>query len=80
MTPTELNEVKLVEIPAERIFLELGYETILGPSIHPGTPDAERESLHEVLLKGRIRTKLSQLNPDLPQSVYDIAIKQIEGL
>ena len=30
--------------------------------------------------KSRLRTKLAQLNPDLPQNVYDIAIKQIEGL
>ncbi|MFI5241235.1 MAG: type I restriction endonuclease, partial [Microgenomates group bacterium] len=80
MTPTELNEIKLVEIPAQRTFQELGYETLLGPSIHPGMPDAERNSLYEVLLKARLRKKLAQLNPNLPENVYDIAIKQLEGL
>src|SRR5688500_4394280 len=80
MTPTELNEVKLVEIPAERVFREIDYETILGTSIHTGMPDAERELLYEVLLKGRLRKKLVHLNPDLPKTVYEIAIKQIEGL
>jgi type I restriction enzyme R subunit len=80
MTPTELSEVKLVEIPAQKVFEELGYEILLGPSIHPGTPSSERDSLSEVLLKVRLRTKLAQLNPDLPENVYDIAIKQLEGL
>lgn len=80
MTPTELNEEQLVEKPAERTFRELEYETIYGPFIHPGTTNTERDSLDEVLLKRRLRNKLVQLNPDLPQNVYDIAIKQIEGL
>src|SRR5687768_4560628 len=80
MTPSELNEEQLVEKPAERLFIELGYETIYGPSIHPSAEYAERDSLYEVLLKGRLRSKLAQLNPDLPQNVYDVAIKQIEGL
>lgn len=80
MTPTELNEEQLVEKPAERAFQELGYETIYGPSTHPGTEHSERDSLYEVLLKSILRAKLAQLNPDLPQNVYEIAIKQIEGL
>jgi len=42
--------------------------------------NSERDSLYEILLKDRLRTKLGELNPDLPSSVYDIAIKQIEGL
>jgi len=80
MTPSEMNEEQLVEKPAERTFAELGYETIYGPEIHPGTAKAERESYYDVLLKGRLRTKLVQLNPDLPNDVYDIAIQQIESL
>ena len=80
MTPTELNEERLVEKPAERTFQELGYETIYGPSIHPGNQISERDSFYEVLLKGRLHKCLIRLNPNLPQKVYDIAIRQIEGL
>jgi type I restriction enzyme R subunit len=80
MTPSELNEVQLVEKPAERTFAELGYETIYGPEIHPGTQKEERESLYDILLKNRLRTKLVQINPGLPDDVYDIAIQQIESL
>src|SRR5581483_2889231 len=80
MSPSELNEEQLVEKPAERTFAELGFEIIYGPNIHPGKENAERESLYEVLFKGRLRTKLEQLNPGLPKDVYDIAIQQIDGL
>ena len=80
MTPTELNEEQLVEKPAEHTFKELGYDTIYGPEIHPGSENAERKSLYELILKDRLRTKLIDLNPDLPNSVYDIAIQQIQGL
>jgi len=80
MTPSELNEEQLVEKPAERTFQELEYKTIYGPEIHPGMENQERESLYDILLKDRLRTKLVELNPDLPENVYDIAIKQIEGL
>jgi type I restriction enzyme, R subunit len=80
MTPSELNEEQLVEKPAERTFQELDYETIYGPEIHPETIGVERNSLYEVIFKERLRTKLIKFNPDLPNSVYDIAIQQIEGL
>ncbi|KEQ56394.1 Putative type-1 restriction enzyme MjaXP R protein [Marine Group I thaumarchaeote SCGC AAA799-N04] len=79
MTPSELNEEQLVEKPAHRTFEELGYETLYGPELHPGMEKEER-TLHEVLLLERLRTKLEELNPDLPSNVYDIAIRQIQGL
>ena len=80
MILTELNEEQLVEKPAERTFQELGYQTIYGPSIHPNLEASERDSLYEILLKDRLFKKLTHLNPNLPQDVYYIAIKQIEGL
>ena len=75
MTPSELNEEQLVEKPAERVFQELQYETIYGPDVHPETPNAERNSLYEVILKERLRAKLVEFNPDLPNIVYDKAIQ-----
>jgi len=80
MSPSELNEEQLVEKPAERTFTELGYETIYGPSIHPGTENQERESLNDVLLHARLRRKLVEINPGLPNEVYDLAIQKIEGI
>jgi len=80
MSPSELNEEQLVEKPAERTFQELGYTTIYGPELHPGMEKSERDSLYEVLLINRLRTKLTQLNPDVPNSTYEFAIKQICGL
>jgi len=80
MTPSELNEEQLVEKPAERVFQELEYETIYGPDVHPETQNAERNSFYEVILKERLREKLVELNPDLPNIVYDKAIQLIDGL
>jgi len=28
MTPSEMNEIELVELPAHRVFQELGYQTL----------------------------------------------------
>ena len=80
MTPSELNEEQLVEKPAERTFQELEYETIYGPEIHPDTENHERDSFYEVILKKRLHKKLVEFNPNLPNSIYDIAVQQIEGL
>ncbi|EGP94048.1 type I restriction endonuclease subunit R [Nitrosarchaeum koreense] len=78
MTPSELNEEKLVEIPAEHTFSELYDDVKYDPDIRPGRELQERDSLHEVLLKRRLRQKLVELNPGNPDIVYDIAVQKIE--
>jgi len=80
MTPSELNEEKLVEIPAHQIFDELGYDTEYGPDLHPNKENQARESLSEVILKGRLRSALETINPDLPSEAYELAIAQVESL
>jgi len=81
LTPTELNEINLVEIPAHQIFEELGYEVQNAPDFNPGKENEERKSLSEVLLKQRLRRNLEEkISPGLPAEAYDIAIGALEGL
>ena len=75
MTPSELNEIELVELPAHNIFSELGYETLKGTDLND-----ERKNYNDVLLLDRLGTKIRQLNPDLPEIVYTTAINQIKSL
>ncbi len=56
---------------------ELGWNTIHGPDIAPETPDAERDSYSEVILKERLRASLSQINPDVPAVGIDEAVKKL---
>ena len=81
MTPTELNEINLVEIPAHQIFEEMGYEIQNGSDYNPNTENEERSSLSEVILKKRLRRNLEEkISPGLPAEAYDIAIGALEGL
>ena len=75
MTPSELNEIELVEIPAHQTFKELGYETLEGTDLNE-----ERQNYNDVLLLDRLGTKIHQLNPDLPEIVYTTALNQIKSL
>ena len=75
MTPSELNEVELVELPAHQVFKELGYETLEGTDLND-----ERKNYNDVLLTKRLGTKIRQLNPDLPEMVYATAINCVKSL
>ena len=75
MTPSEFNEINLVELPAHQVFSELGYETLEGNDLHD-----ERKNYNDVVLFDRLGTKIRQLNPDLPEIVYDTAINQVKSL
>ena len=56
---------------------ELGWSTVYGPDIAPDTPDAERDSYSEVILKERLRTALSQINPDVAAVGIEEAVKKL---
>ena len=53
----------IVEEAALGWFLELGYTVLPGPQLAPGEPAAERESFSDVVLVGRLREAIRQLNP-----------------
>ena len=74
MTSSELNEIELVELPAHKLFSELGYETLEGVDLND-----ERKNYNDVLLLDRLGTKIRQLNPDLPEIIYTSAINQIKS-
>ena len=56
---------------------ELGWSIVHGPDIAPDTRDAERDSYSEVILKDRLITSLSQINPDVPAVGIDEAVKKL---
>ena len=57
-----LNE-SIVEAAALGWFQELGYAVLPGPQLAPGEPTAERETFSDVVLVGRLREAIRQLNP-----------------
>jgi type I restriction enzyme R subunit len=58
---TGFNE-SIVEEAALGWFQELGYTLFPGPQLAPGEPAAERESFSDVVLVGRLREAIRQLN------------------
>ena len=75
MTPSEMNEIELVELPAHQVFKELGYETLEGTDIN-----SERKSYNDVILIPRLQQKIRELNPDLPETVYQTAVSKVKSL
>ena len=57
----------------------LGYQIINGPEIEPHKGVmAERESLSEVVLTGRLKRALQSINKHLPESAIDSAIDTVK--
>ena len=75
MSFSEMNEIELVELPAHRIFEELGYQTLEGTDV-----TSERQSYNDVILTTRLERKIRELNPDLPEIVYETTINQVKSL
>lgn len=48
-------------------FKELGYSILNGPNIAPGELFSERASYSDVILEGRARSALANINPLIPQ-------------
>ncbi len=74
-----LNEA-VVEDATLSWFEELGYSIGHGPHIAPGEPQAERESLSDVVLAGRLREALARLNPDIPAEVREEGLRKVQRL
>ena len=55
---SEWNELNLVEKRLIHQLQELGYEHFTGSAL-----ESERESLSEVILKGRLKKAIQRLNP-----------------
>ncbi|MCD8493634.1 MAG: type I restriction endonuclease subunit R, partial [Geovibrio sp.] len=65
------------------LFKELGYQYAFAPDFTKTDDedgDYERESASEVVLLGRLKTKLTQINPSVPLDQIDEAIKKLLNL
>ena len=52
-------------------------ETAYGPDVEPEKLAAERDDFTEVVLSRRLRAALERINPDLPASAIDDALKKV---
>ena len=71
-----LNE-SIVEDAALEWFGELGYAVSHGPQLAPGEPTAERDSFSDVVLVGRLRAAIRQLNPTIPSEAQEDALRKV---
>ena len=71
----------LTEADVEQAALDwlagLGWQVAHGPDIAPGAAYAERNDFGEVVLERRLRDALARLNPDLPNSALDDALRKL---
>ncbi|CAM8798779.1 Type I restriction enzyme endonuclease subunit [Burkholderia pseudomallei] len=59
---------------------DLGWETVHGPDISPPdvkTPGTERDSYRDVVLRHRLADAISRLNPHIPASARDDALRHV---
>ena len=72
---------RLSEAEVEQIALDwiagLRWQVVHGPEIAPDALNAERASYSQVVLEGRLRDALAQLNPELPVLSLDDAFKKL---
>lgn len=59
---------------------ELGYSHVYGPDLAPDGNHPERPHYREVVLVGRLRNALARLNPNIPESAREDALKQVVDL
>ena len=71
-----LNESH-VEEAALGLLAELGYAIGHGPRMAPGEPAEERRSFADVVLPGRLREAIWQLNPSIPMDAREEALRKI---
>ena len=71
-----LNESH-VEEAALGLLAELGYAIGHGPRMAPGEPAAERRSFADVVLPGRLREAIWQLNPTIPAEAREDALRKV---
>ena len=71
----------ITEVDVERAALDwlsgLGWLVAHGPDIAPGTPTAERDDYEQVVLEGRLRDAVADLNPGRPTDALDDALRKL---
>lgn len=69
-----------IEYFAISIILEMGWEYVHGLQIAPGAEHAERGSFEQIILTGRLRKALKDINPNIPPDVLEQAIQKISAI
>jgi len=73
--------MKYTESDLEKATLEwlegLGYQIIYGPDIEPDGGKPERKSYGDVILVDRLQAAISRINPSIPQSFQEEALKKV---
>lgn len=72
----QMNEAAVEQATLE-ILADLGFATASGPAIGPGEPASERESYGQVVLKARLQAAIARLNPHLPESAREDALRKV---
>ena len=76
MPPSGVSE-STVESVALDWLASLGWTVLHGPDIAPDTPAAERADYGDIVLNGRLRSALAQLNPKRPDDALDDALRRL---
>ncbi|MFQ5641093.1 MAG: type I restriction endonuclease subunit R [bacterium] len=71
-----INENTLEQTSLEW-FQSLGWQTAFGPDISPDGLACERKEYNQVILEGRLRTALENINPNIPPDAIDEAVREI---
>lgn len=74
-----LNEADIEFFAIER-FKSLGFSYVYAPDIAPDSANPERENFADVLLLTRLRNAVARINPALPVTALDEAIKTIQRI
>jgi len=76
--------MKMTESNIENLAIELlenhGYQYIYGPDIALGSEAPERSSFEDIILQERLRTAVARINPTIPESAREDAIRQVQRL
>jgi len=58
-------------------FREIGYNTVFGPDIASDSQNPERKDFSDVVLVGRLRNAIQNINPGLPSIAVEEAIRKV---
>lgn len=69
-----------IEELAIKLFENLGYRYIYAPDIAPDSDTPERKSFSDVLLIDRLQSAIQRINPTIPESAKEQALKDVERI
>ncbi|MEW6653513.1 MAG: type I restriction endonuclease subunit R [Bacteroidota bacterium] len=66
-----------IELAALEVLQELGYKIAYGPDISPDGKFSERELYSDIVLVERLRNAIYKLNPEIPPTAKEEAVKKV---